>query len=67
LIDNREHLPSAKMKMSISTGYKKSTNLQPKWPRMSMISEEVRISIIRRPELQQGNTATHMLESQGQA
>ena len=73
-------------KLNISTGYKKSTNIQTKW---LMISEEVRISIISkleiavkhhshslsgeqrtsvisRLELQQGTTATHKLESQGQ-
>ena len=64
---HRKHLPSAKTKMDISTGYKKSINLQAEWPRMSKISEEVRISIISRLELQQGMTATHSLESQGQA
>jgi hypothetical protein len=75
--------------MDISTGYKKSKNLQAKWPKMSRISEEVRISIISRHqitpryhsyslpkgpktgmisrlEFQQGTTATHFLESQGQ-
>jgi hypothetical protein len=31
-----------------------------------MVSEEVRISIISRLELQQGTTATHFLENQGQ-
>jgi hypothetical protein len=54
-------------KVDISTGYKKSTNLQAEWPRVSMISEEVRISIISRLELQQSTTATHFLESQEQA
>ena len=53
--------------MNISTSYKKRIDLQIKWPRMSVMSEEVRISIISRPELQQGTTATHHLESQGQA
>jgi hypothetical protein len=33
---------------------------------ISMVSEEVRISIISRIELQKGTTATHFLESQGQ-
>jgi hypothetical protein len=50
--------------MDISTGYQKSINIQAKWP---MISIEVRISIISRLELQKGTTATHILESQGQA
>ena len=76
--------------MNISTDYTKRINLQAKWLRMSVISEEVRISIISRLEiaimhhshslsgeprtgmisrldLQQGITATHKLESQGQA
>ena len=34
--------------MNISTGYTKRINLLAKWPRMSVISEEVRISIISR-------------------
>ena len=37
--------------MNISTGYTKRTNLQAKWLRMSVISEEVRISIISRLEI----------------
>ena len=36
--------------MDISTGYKERANLQPKWPMISMVSEEVRISIISRLE-----------------
>ena len=56
-----------KTKMDRLTGYRKSINLQAKWPMISMVSEEVRISIISRPELQQGTTATHFLESQEQA
>ena len=104
-----KHLPSVKTRMNKPTGYKKSTNLQAKWPRMSMISEEhckqarngskalqpltgwrakdrhdqqariaarhhshsqagePRTGMISRLELQQGTTATHRLESQGQA
>ena len=55
-----------KTKMDISTGYKKGTNLQAEWPRMSMINKKVRIRMISKLELQKGTTATHRLESQGQ-
>ena len=84
-----KHLQSVETRMNKPTGYKQSTNLQAKWLRMNVISEEVRISImsrleiaarhhshslsgeprtgmISRIELQQGTTATHSLESQGQ-
>ena len=40
-----------KTKMNISTDYTKRINLQAKWLRMSVISEEVRISIISRLEI----------------
>ena len=62
----REHSQSVKIKMNISKGYKKSTNIQAKWPMISIVSEEVRISIISRPELQKDITATHFLKRQGQ-
>ena len=46
-----KHLQSLKTKMNKPTGYKQSTNLQAKWPRMSVISEEVRASIMSRLEI----------------
>jgi hypothetical protein len=46
---------------------KKSINIQANRPRMSKISEEVRIHIISRLKLRQATKATHFLESQGQA
>ena len=62
-----KHLQSVKTKMNKPTGYKQSTNLQTKWPMISMVSGEVRISIISKLELHQGIMATHILESQAQA
>ena len=62
-----ETLPSVKKKMDISIANKRNTNLQAKWLMISMVSEEIRIRIISRPEFQQGITATHILESQRQA
>ena len=56
-----------KTKVNNSTGYKKSTNLQAKWPMISMVSEEVRTSIIRRLELQQVQNCARILEGPDRA
>ena len=46
-----KHLQSVKTRMNKPTGYKKSTNLQAKWPRISVISEDIRESIMSRLEI----------------